>query len=70
MSERIQGVVKWFNITKGYGFIKKENGDEIFVHKQEIVNNGYRSLKENDKVEFTEFKGPRGIQAYEVNAIK
>ena len=69
MSERKQGIVKWFNSTKGYGFIKQESGNDLFIHQQEIISDGFRSLNENDKVEFTEVQGPRGPQAYEVKVI-
>ena len=52
MAERIQGTVKWFNSSKGYGFISQENGDDVFVHFQSIIGDGYKTLNENDKVEF------------------
>jgi CspA family cold shock protein len=70
MAERKQGSVKWFNSSKGYGFIKQENGEDVFVHYQAIVGDGYKSLNENDKVEFSVTQGPKGLQAAEVVVIK
>ena len=69
MAELKQGSVKWFNNTKGFGFIQKESGDDVFVHYQSIVGDGYKSLEENDKVEFLETDGPKGLQASEVRVI-
>ena len=70
MAERKQGSVKWFNSTKGFGFIQQENGeDDVFVHFQSIVGDGYKSLDENDKVEFSVTQGPKGLQASEVKVI-
>ncbi|MBN2091242.1 cold-shock protein [candidate division KSB1 bacterium] len=63
-----KGTVKWFNSAKGYGFISRENGDDVFVHYQSIVGDGYRSLEEGDKVEFNVEKGAKGLQA--VNVVK
>ncbi len=62
MAERETGVVKWFNATKGYGFIERDAGGDIFVHHSDIRADGYRSLDEGQRVEFsvvTEDKGPR-----------
>ncbi|MFH1194783.1 MAG: cold-shock protein [bacterium] len=70
MSERKRGSVKWFNSTKGFGFISQEGGEDVFVHFQSIIGDGYRSLQENDKVEFTITKGQKGLQASEVKVIK
>ena len=59
-----QGTVKWFNESKGYGFIQKENGDDIFVHHTGILSEGFKTLNEGDKVEFSieeTQKGPRAI---------
>ena len=70
MSERIQGTVKWFNSSKGYGFISQENGDDVFVHFQSIISDGYKSLNENDKVEFVVTEGQKGPQASEVKVIE
>lgn len=70
MAERKQGSVKWFNSTKGFGFISQESGDDVFVHYQAIVSEGYKTLNENDKVEFTVNQGPKGLQAAEVKVIR
>ena len=68
MSDRVTGVVKWFNATKGYGFIQREGGDDVFVHFNQIRGDGYRSLNEGQKVEFTVSQGPKGPQAEDVIA--
>ena len=69
MSERIKGSVKWFNSTKGYGFIQQENGEDVFVHFQSIISDGYKTLDENDKVEFIVSEGQKGLQASQVTVI-
>jgi CspA family cold shock protein len=69
MSERIQGTVKWFNATKGYGFISREGGEDVFVHYSAIQSEGYRSLNEGQRVEFTVERGPKGLQASNVIAL-
>jgi CspA family cold shock protein len=61
-----QGTVKWFNAAKGYGFIRRESGEEVFVHFSAIQENGYRSLEEGQAVEFEVTKGPKGLQAANV----
>ena len=61
-----QGVVKWFNNEKGYGFIKRDSGDDVFVHHSSIQSTGFRSLNEGDQVEFNVAKGPKGYQAQDV----
>lgn len=66
MSDRIEGTVKWFNSSKGYGFLAQENGADIFVHFSAIDGDGYRSLEEGQKVEFAIEKGPKGLQAAHV----
>src|SRR5579875_2993659 len=58
-----QGTVKWFNAAKGYGFIQRESGDDVFVHYSAIVGDGYRSLEEGARVSFEVKKGPKGLQA-------
>ena len=68
MSERIVGTVKWFNNGKGYGFIAREGGEDVFVHFSAIQGDGYRSLEEGHKVEFTVETGPKGLQA--ANVVK
>lgn len=57
------GTVKWFNGAKGYGFISRENGEDVFVHFKEIQGDGYKTLNEGDKVSFEVTKGPKGLQA-------
>ncbi len=64
-----QGTVKWFNNSKGYGFIKQENGKDIFVHHTAITADGFRSLNEGDRVEFDVTEGPKGLQASNVRKI-
>ena len=68
MSNREKGTVKWFNSTKGYGFIKREQGDDVFVHFRSIVGDGYRSLQEGQAVTFTVTQGQKGLQAENVVA--
>ncbi len=70
MAERTTGTVKWFNAAKGYGFIEREGGKDLFVHFSEIQDptNGYRTLNEGDRVEFTVGDSPKGPQA--TNVIK
>ena len=63
------GKVKWFNDTKGYGFITQEGGDDVFVHFSAIVGDGYRSLKEGDLVQFEITRGPKGLQAANVQKV-
>ena len=69
MAERKQGSVKWFNSSKGFGFIQQESGDDVFVHFQSIIGDGYKSLEENDKVEYSVTQGPKGLQAAEVRLV-
>jgi CspA family cold shock protein len=66
MSERITGTVKWFNGDKGFGFIEREGGKDVFVHFSAIQGNGFRNLTEGQKVEFTVEQGPKGPQASNV----
>ena len=66
MSERITGTVKWFNGAKGYGFIAREGGEDVFVHFSAIQGEGYRNLEEGQKVEFAIQKGPKGLQAADI----
>ncbi|MCL4510820.1 MAG: cold-shock protein [Bacteroidetes bacterium] len=64
-----QGTVKWFNATKGYGFISRESGDDVFVHFKAIIGDGYKTLKEGDRVQFEVEQGPKGLQAAKVKKI-
>ena len=65
-----QGTVKWFNAEKGFGFIAQEDGcDDVFVHYSAIQTNGYKSLDENQKVEFDVTQGPKGPQAENVRPL-
>ena len=69
MSERVIGTVKWFNGSKGYGFISREGGPDVFVHFSAIQGDGFRNLEEGQRVEFTVEKGPKGLQDANVKAI-
>ena len=64
-----QGTVKWFNGDKGFGFIAQEGGDDVFVHFSAIQSSGFRSLEENQKVEFDVTQGPKGLQAENVRPL-
>ena len=69
MENRINGTVKWFNASKGYGFIAREGGKDVFVHYSAIQTDGYRSLNEGDQVEFTIVDGAKGPQAENVTKV-
>jgi CspA family cold shock protein len=69
MSDRVQGTVKWFNAGKGYGFIEREDGDDVFVHYSAIQSEGFRTLEEGQQVEFTIEQGPKGLQAANVTVV-
>jgi len=69
MDERENGVVKWFNDKKGYGFISRESGKDIFVHHSSIVSEGFRSLKEGDRVEFSIKQDEKGQAAADVRRV-
>lgn len=70
MTDRVTGTVKWFNGTKGYGFIAPDDGSEdVFVHFSAIQADGYRNLEEGDRVEFTVEEGKKGLQAASVTKI-
>ncbi len=66
MADREVGTVKWFHNGKGYGFITREEGEDIFVHFSEIEMEGYKKLEEGQEVEFTVAEGEKGLQAQEV----
>jgi CspA family cold shock protein len=70
MAERFMGTVKWFNATKGYGFIGRDDGADVFVHFSAITMDGYRSLKQDQKVEFEIEQGPKGLQAANVTPLE
>ncbi len=63
------GTVKWFNSSKGYGFITRDEGDDVFVHFKAIVGEGYKTLEDGDKVQFDVEQGPKGLQAANVTKI-
>lgn len=69
VSTREQGTVKWFNASKGYGFIARANGQDVFVHQTEIQSEGYRTLNEGQQVEFDVEQGRKGLQASRVVAL-
>jgi CspA family cold shock protein len=69
MTEKIQGTVKWFNGMKGYGFIEREDGDDVFVHYSAIQGDGYRNLEEGQRVEFIVTQGQKGPQAEQVTML-
>jgi cold shock protein len=69
MSDRQTGTVKWFNDAKGFGFISRDNGDDVFVHFRAIQGTGFRSLQEGQKVSFKVVQGQKGLQADEVQAL-
>ncbi len=71
MSDRVRGIVKWFNNSKGFGFIQPDaGGEDVFVHFRAIQSDGFRTLKENQAVEFTITKGDKGLQAEEVTGVE
>ena len=69
MSERVTGTVKWFNASKGYGFLERQGGPDVFVHFTAIKADGFRTLREGQKVEFTIEQGPKGLQAANVTIV-
>ena len=68
MSDRQVGTVKWFNDAKGFGFISRENGPDLFVHFRAISGSGFRTLQEGQRVSFEGKQGPKGLQAESVSA--
>lgn len=69
MAVREIGTVKWFNNEKGFGFIQREKGEDVFVHFKAITGDGYKSLSEGQRVEFTVTRGQKGLQAEDVKVI-
>ena len=65
----VKGKVKWFNDSKGFGFLEQENGDDVFVHFSAITGDGFKSLAEGDEVTFEVTKGPKGLQAANVSRV-
>ena len=65
-----KGTVKWFNAAKGFGFISRSGGEDVFVHFRAITGDGYKSLNEGDPVEFTVEQGPKGLQASNVSVVR
>ena len=65
--QMVNGTVKWFNDSKGFGFLEQENGDDVFVHFSAITGDGFKSLSEGDSVTFDLVKGPKGLQAANVS---
>jgi len=65
-----RGTVKWFNAAKGFGFITREQGEDVFVHFNAIKSEGYKTLNEGDKVEFEIEKGPKGLNASNVTVVR
>jgi cold shock protein len=69
VSKMANGTVKWFNDSKGFGFLEQESGDDVFVHFSAITGDGFKSLAEGDRVTFDLVKGPKGLQAANVTRI-
>jgi len=69
MAERVTGTVKWFNATKGYGFLAREGGPDVFVHFSAIQTEGFKTLNEGQQVEFEIEQGPKGLQAANVKPL-
>lgn len=69
MAEREQGTVKWFNNQKGYGFIAREDGSDVFVHYSAITTDGFRTLNEGERVEFSVEQGQKGLAATQVQRL-
>ncbi|MCK4825475.1 cold-shock protein [bacterium] len=69
MADRETGTVKWFNSSKGYGFIEREEGDDVFVHFSAISAEGFRTLDEGQRVEFKVTQGDKGLQAEDVTIL-
>lgn len=64
-----EGTVKWFDANKGFGFIEREDGEDVFVHYSEIEGEGFKTLEENDRVTFEVTEGPKGLQAVNVKRV-
>jgi CspA family cold shock protein len=68
-TQMVNGTVKWFNDSKGFGFLEQENGEDVFVHFSAIAGDGFKSLAEGDRVTFEVVKGPKGLQAANVTRV-
>jgi CspA family cold shock protein len=69
MSKAVNGVVKWFNESKGFGFIEQESGPDVFAHFKEIVSSGFKTLTEGQRVQFVVTQGAKGLQAENITAL-
>ena len=69
MSNKVNGTVKWFNESKGYGFIEQESGKDVFAHFSEIIGDGFKTLAEGQRVEFLVGQGKKGLQAEQIVAL-
>lgn len=69
MSNKVTGTVKWFNESKGFGFIEQQSGPDVFAHFRSIVGEGFKTLTEGQSVEFTISQGPKGPQAENITAL-
>lgn len=69
VSSKVTGTVKWFNDAKGYGFISQDNGEDVFVHYTAIQGDGFRTLREGQRVEFAVERGPKGLHATQVRVL-
>jgi len=69
MSEKVSGTVKWFNESKGFGFIEQQSGPDVFAHFSAITGSGFKTLAEGQKVEFTVTQGQKGLQAEDIVAV-
>ncbi len=69
MSNTVTGTVKWFNESKGFGFIEQESGEDVFAHYNQIASEGFKTLAEGQKVEFIIAQGPKGLQAENIVAV-
>ena len=69
MSDKVNGTVKWFDESKGFGFIEQESGKDVFAHFSEIIGEGYKSLNEGQRVEFLVTQGQKGLQAEQIVAV-
>jgi cold shock protein len=69
MSNKVNGTVKWFDESKGFGFIEQESGKDVFAHFSEIIGEGYKSLNEGQRVEFLVTQGQKGLQAEQIVAV-